>query len=237
MPRTTRRRRRRASYYHLLLLLLFLLFFLTSFSIAAFFDLLHSDPPCVLNHAYRSLVSVMDHKDSTGGTTPSNISSPAGILYCNDDRRSSDQPFNNHSTMRTIVIDGRVYNLEPAPQTISPQSTSSSSSQSSPPVTGTLLRQQQQQVDYRAKSSPATLSVHVVSKRSSSGTKPMHTCSVCGDRAFYVFYGALACDSCRSVSMPSYVSINCFLHLTRTFFRRQVLQCKVRDDYCRMMSF
>ncbi|KAI1281918.1 Nuclear hormone receptor HR96 [Halotydeus destructor] len=40
------------------------------------------------------------------------------------------------------------------------------------------------------------------------GLKSSHVCSVCGDRAFYVFYGALACDSCR------------------TFFRRQVLQGK-----------
>lgn len=39
--------------------------------------------------------------------------------------------------------------------------------------------------------------------------KEKGACKVCGDRAFYVFYGALACDSCR------------------TFFRRQVLQNKV----------
>jgi hypothetical protein len=40
--------------------------------------------------------------------------------------------------------------------------------------------------------------------------KKVKSCLVCGDNAFYYFYGAITCDSCR------------------TFFRRQILQFKVR---------
>lgn len=39
--------------------------------------------------------------------------------------------------------------------------------------------------------------------------KKVKSCLVCGDNAFYYFYGAITCDSCR------------------TFFRRQILQYKV----------
>lgn len=39
--------------------------------------------------------------------------------------------------------------------------------------------------------------------------KKVKSCLVCGDNAFYYFYGAITCDSCR------------------TFFRRQILQFKV----------
>lgn len=89
--------------------------------------------------------------------------------------------------MKTVVIDGRLYKV--CEQIVPPMS----SSMTSPPLSdGT-----KQQV-VRELLSPSPSSAQIVGKRSSgTGTKPMHTCSVCGDRAFYVFYGALACDSCR----------------------------------------
>lgn len=30
-----------------------------------------------------------------------------------------------------------------------------------------------------------------------SNSRHTQLCTVCGDRAYYVFYGAVACDSCR----------------------------------------
>lgn len=112
-------------------------------------------------------------------------------------------PLDNFGPMNTVIIDGRAYGVYESTQLISPSSSSSAtSSQSSSSLDGIQSPSSMDGISLQQvvlKPPSPHLSTNGVVKRSSSGmgTKPMHTCSVCGDRAFYVFYGALACDSCR----------------------------------------
>ena len=110
---------------------------------------------------------------------------------------SRPQPQQFHDNYAQIVIDGRIYDVRESRNQLTTSHSSASSPLSSPPKE--VHRQQPQQVVCNQRTPPLGPPIHTVVKRNSSGSgsKPMHTCSVCGDRAFYVFYGALACDSCR----------------------------------------